>query len=172
MVVDGRAQLRVQAHVDAPGAQRAVWLLPALLRPAAMEPVIRMATELGVVRITPIRAERVVAKGDKSARWQRIAQAASAQCGRADLPQIDPPCTLAAGLEAVSGPWRLQMCVPGDAGWDVADGPVALFIGPEGGWTPEELGEAEAAGATAMGLGQTVLRADTAAAVALARVLA
>ena len=99
-VVDGRAVLQVESAASSPAASRPVWLLPALVRPAAMETVVRMATELGVARISPILSARVVARGDKSARWQRIAESSASQCGRADLPRIDAPCSLGDALVA------------------------------------------------------------------------
>jgi 16S rRNA (uracil1498-N3)-methyltransferase len=170
-VVDGCAVLRVCSLVTAPQAARSVWLLPALLRPAAMETVVRMATELGVARITPLMTERVVAKGDKSARWQRIASAAAAQSGRADLPQIDPPSTLEDALASVGEAFNAYICAPGSQGQVTVGDSAAVFIGPEGGWTDAELTQAHAAGVEAMGLGQTVLRADTAAVAALTRLL-
>lgn len=169
-VEGGRAVLQVREWLAAPDAPSSVWLLPALLRPAAMETVIRMSTELGVLRVTPILSDRVVAKGDKSARWQRIAQAAAAQCGRADLPQIDLPCTLAAGLDAVGESWTAVFCVPGASGL-VPDGPAALFTGPEGGWSEAELALVQSSGADLLGLGATTLRADTAAVAGVVRVL-
>jgi 16S rRNA (uracil1498-N3)-methyltransferase len=170
-VVGGLAQLRVRERIRSPAAGRSVWLLPALLRPAAMETVVRMATELGVVRITPVRAGRVVAKGDKAERWRRIADAAAAQCGRADLPQIDSPVSLQQALSGVGGPWTAVVCAPGDGSALPSGEPVALFIGPEGGWTDEELELAAEVGARALSLGETVLRADTASVVALSRLL-
>jgi 16S rRNA (uracil1498-N3)-methyltransferase len=170
-VVGGLAQLRVRERIRSPAAGRSVWLLPALLRPAAMETVVRMATELGVVRITPVRAGRVVAKGDKAERWRRIAAAAAAQCGRADLPQIDSPVSLQQALSGVDGPWMAVVCAPGDGSALPSGEPVALFIGPEGGWTDEELELAAEVGARALSLGETVLRADTASVVALSRLL-
>ena len=135
-----------------------------------METVIRMSTELGVLRVSPILSERVVARGDKSDRWRRIAQAAASQCGRADLPQIDAPCTLAEGLDAVGEGWTAVVCVPGAAG-RAPEGPAALFIGPEGGWSEAELSLAQSSGVDRLGLGATTLRADTAAVAGVVRAL-
>lgn len=170
-VVDGRAVLRVQSQAVAPQSTRAVWLLPALVRPAAMETIVRMATELGVSRITPVHSARVVSKGDKSARWQRIVAASATQSGRADLPQVDSPMALVDALQVMSG-WTVLICAPGHGAAPLPDGPIAVLVGPEGGWTDEELAEAEASGAVTLGLGQTTLRADTAAVVALSRLMA
>ncbi len=168
---EGLAVLSILEAVDPPTADRPLWLLPALVRPAAMETVIRMATELGVARITPLQAERVVARGDKSERWRRIVSASAAQCGRADVPQVDAPLTLEAALDLVGSGWRVQICVPGVDGSMAGRGPLALLVGPEGGWTEEELALAVSRGVSPVGLGATTLRADTAAVVALAQAL-
>lgn len=170
-VTQGRAVLEVTSQAAAPAASRPVWLLPALVRPAAMETIVRMATEVGVVRITPLLSARVVARGDKSARWQRIAESSASQCGRADVPMIDAPRTLADALAALEG-WSVCMCSPGAASQALPDGPVALLVGPEGGWTDEECAQVTESGASALGLGETTLRADTAAIVALSRLMA
>jgi len=171
-VREGLAVLSILEAVDPPTADRPLWLLPALVRPAAMETVIRMATELGVARITPLQTERVVARGDKSERWRRIVSASAAQCGRADVPQVDAPLTLEAALDLVGSGWRVQICVPGVDGSMADEGPLALLVGPEGGWTEEELALAVSGGVSPVGLGATTLRADTAAVVALAQALA
>ena len=136
-----------------------------------METVVRMATEMGVTRITPILSARVVARGDKSARWQRIAESSASQCGRADLPRIDAPCSLEDALVALEG-WSVWMCSPGAGPVVIPDGPVAVLVGPEGGWTDDECAQATQAGARALTLGSTILRADTAAIVALSRLMA
>jgi len=168
-VENGCAVLRITHARQALSDGRPVWLLPALLRPAAMETVIRMATELGVVRISPLQTSRVVARGDKSDRWRRIAEAAAGQCGRSDLPQVDAPVELQAAVLMIPEGWTAQVCTP-DAPASVAStGPLALFMGPEGGWTPAELEAVATAGVTPVGLGPTTLRADTAVAVALSR---
>jgi 16S rRNA (uracil1498-N3)-methyltransferase len=64
---------------------------------------------------------------------------------------------------------RRLLAAPGGAPLGPVEGEVALFIGPEGGWEPAELAEAEALGVEAVGLGPRVLRADTAVAAGLAR---
>ncbi len=166
-VDSGLARLCVTSEVPTPSAARPVWLLPAMLRPAAMETVIRMATELGVVRVSPLLTDRVIARGDKSDRWRRIAAAAAAQCGRADLPQVDQPVSLCDAIEVLPDGWLAQICVPGVELPPGGSSAVALFLGPEGGWSQEELEQAREAGVTAVGLGSTVLRADTASAAAV-----
>jgi 16S rRNA (uracil1498-N3)-methyltransferase len=197
------------------GARRAVagpavplTLLCAVPRGPRMDFLVQKTSELGVARIVPVVTERSVARPDaeagKRARWEKIAREAARQCGRADLPIVDPPVALAEALAGpalpprrlalfastelgsaersssrggegtVSGSPRL---VEGErsrslraalAGTEPA--PTALLIGPEGGFAPAEVGMARAAGFEAVGLGERILRVETAAIVAVALV--
>jgi 16S rRNA (uracil1498-N3)-methyltransferase len=126
--------------------------------------VVQKLTELGVDRIVPLRTARSVVRwegdrGDKAvARLRRVAREAAAQSRRAWLPQVTEVCRLddvadVAGLAPV-------LADPGGAAPGL-DRPV-VAVGPEGGWDDDER---RVAGAT-IGLGPTVLRAETAALVA------
>ena len=153
----------------------------ALLKGPAMDLSLRMATELGVDEIRLIQADRSVVKGDgKPERWARLLESAAGQSGRARLPQLHPPTSLADALERPLAPvdarltagdlpidWRI--CLPGGPLLRGSSPPLGLLVGPEGGWTDVEVELALHAGAQPMGLGPCVLRADTAVAVALAR---
>jgi len=145
------------------------WLLLARLKGPAFDTALRMATELGVTHILPVQAERSVARGDKRPRWERVVASAVQQCGRARAPRVDGPRALTGAISAVPDGVPLFVCVPGVDCVTVVRGPAAVLIGPEGGWTPAEVEEAVAAGARPLGLGSWVLRADTAAAAAMAR---
>ncbi|MCL4541439.1 MAG: 16S rRNA (uracil(1498)-N(3))-methyltransferase, partial [Chloroflexi bacterium] len=125
-------------------------LFPALIRATHFEILLQKATELGVARITPLWTQRTViqpkVKGEAevSARWLSIVREAAEQSGRALLPQLDPPLALPAALALASSAERILFCRPEPSGRidDAVGHPkqrVALFIGPEGGWTAEEL---------------------------------
>ncbi len=136
--------------------------------------VVEKATELGATRLLPLRAERTqVASLSESrrARWVRIARAACEQCGRTRPPEIEAPATIHAAVAALPPATRLVVFTP-DATerWDGgdADTPLALFIGPEGGFSPGEVAALRDAGAEARSLGPRILRFETAAAAALA----
>lgn len=157
-----------------------VILCAALVKFDHFEWMIEKATELGAARIVPFIALRTEKGLDRAAhkrleRWRRIVMEASQQSRRAHLPEVCEPVKLAEAL-AISATHRYALDEnpaapplaaalppqrnPGDS--------VALLIGPEGGWTPEEREEFTAAGWRPASLGPLILRAETAAAAALA----
>lgn len=151
-----------------------------------MDTLVEKATELGVHAIQPLECERSVLRlsGERAQRkrehWQAVAVAASEQCGRAWVPQIEPVRSLMQwlqglhGLEApedagaAPGRWLLsfgaQALPPGAWLQKMKTPPTALQVlsGPEGGLSPTEEEAACAVGFCAVTLGPRVLRADTA----------
>jgi 16S rRNA (uracil1498-N3)-methyltransferase len=170
-VEDGCARVQLKEAVEAAAASRPIWLFQAQLRAGPLDTVIRMATELGVERIIPVRTQRTVAAGEKPERWARIATAAAAQSGRARVPQVSAPIPFEAALGAAPKSMSWWIAIPGAAPAPAATVPVAVLVGPEGGWTEQECTAACSAGWTPIGLGQGILRADTAAVVALSSAL-
>ncbi|MGB0638206.1 MAG: RsmE family RNA methyltransferase [Myxococcota bacterium] len=166
-VESGDAVLRVLEYVDSPVSSRHVRLVLSQLRASTMDGVLRMATELGVSEIQVVQAARCVAQGDKRDRWTRVVTAAAGQCGRADVPVLPAPVSVGHVLSQVQGT-RL-ICVPGAAVVAAPEGDVTLLVGPEGGFTDDEVSQATALGWLAVGLGGSVLRADTAAVAGLVR---
>lgn len=163
------------AREVAPAASLDLSLLVALAKGEKMELVVQKATELGVARILPFEAERSVvrldpARGEERAgRWRRIAAEASRQCGRADVPEVAAPAGLARALEVLAPATRTFVFHPGGGKLDGAAPPsVAAVVGPEGGLTDAEVRTCEEAGARRAALGPRVLRAETAAIVAVA----
>jgi 16S rRNA (uracil1498-N3)-methyltransferase len=161
-----------------------VVLAPALSKGEKMDLVVQKATELGVARIVPIASERSVVRlegqraGARADRWRRIAQEASRQCGRADVPAIDEPRSWPEVFSLLqSDPDRRGILLDplearvrlGDAARGVAR--LLLAVGPEGGFSPEERARAIEAGLVCAALGSLVLRSETAALAALAIVL-
>ena len=166
-VRDGAALLQVAERWSDVRSSRRVHVLMAQTRAPVMDGALRMITELGVTSIRVINTERCVANGDKRARWMRIVEAAAAQSGRSIVPDVRAPLPFVQALQAGSG--ERLILVPGASEDEAGRGEVSLLIGPEGGLTLEEVAQAEGAGWTPIGLGGTVLRADTAAVVAVAR---
>jgi 16S rRNA (uracil1498-N3)-methyltransferase len=159
----------------APPAPVELALVVALAKGEKMDLVVQKATELGVARILPFGAERSVVrlepeKGEERAgRWRRIAAEAARQCGRADVPDVAAPAALARALETLPPGTTTFVFHPGGGKLEApAPASVAAVVGPEGGLTDAEVRVCEAAGAARAALGPRVLRAETAAIVAVA----
>lgn len=174
-----RVEVDLQARTPGlPDPPVAVTLLQGIARAERMDLVIQKATELGVVRILPILAERSVVRLDerqaarKLGHWRAIAVAACEQCGRSRLPVIEEPCGLAAAMAAVATVGQRLVLAPGAtdalAGLSADAGGVALLVGPEGGLTDAEESLAAAAGFLRRSLGPRILRTETAAIAAIA----
>ncbi|MGQ0721958.1 MAG: RsmE family RNA methyltransferase [Candidatus Eiseniibacteriota bacterium] len=172
----------VQQSERAPGAERDLVLAIAPPRGGRMEVAVEKTVECGVGRIVPLVAARSVVKGrddsERIDRWRRVARAAVAQSGRVHLPEIAPVCTLAEALaEAARG--AMLFAHPALTAASVSSviestsrRPITIFVGPEGGFTDEELEEGVRAGAVSVSLGPTRLRTETAAIVAVTLALA
>lgn len=140
-----------------------------------MDYAIQKAVELGVSCITPLYTQRteVRLKGERQARkqahWQAVAASASEQCGRAVVPEVHPPQTLASWLEQRDETLRLMLHLATRRPFHCAETPasVALLIGPEGGLAADDIKAAERVDFTPLTLGPRVLRTETAPVVAL-----
>lgn len=152
-------------------------LVQGLLKGNSMDQVMQKATELGVTDLWPIQALRTNVSEDaqrqqrRLVHWQRVIESACEQCGQLHLPVLHEPRALPAFLQEAPAA-NLILLSPGAAPLPVSLPlePLALLIGPEGGWTEEESVLAQNAGAVLRGLGALVLRAETAPLAALAAV--
>jgi len=151
-------------------------LFAALLKGEAMDRVMQKAVELGVSRIVPVVAARSEAlpvgerRDKKLAHWQGVIVASAMQCGRAVLPALDEITPLAAVLDAADDlRWIFSPHHAPTADAPASADRLSLLIGPEGGFTPDEVASAQSAGWFIQRLGPRILRADTAATVAIAR---
>jgi 16S rRNA (uracil1498-N3)-methyltransferase len=154
-------------------------LLLAVFKFDHMEWAIEKATELGVARITPILARRTekhltLAAPKRADRWRRIALEASKQSRRTDIPEISDPTQLKPALEKEQSPTRIllseteQSLTLTTALSAAPPSDTALAIGPEGGWTPEEMTLFTTYNWQPVTLGPRILRAETAAIAAIA----
>jgi 16S rRNA (uracil1498-N3)-methyltransferase len=156
-------------------------IAPAVLKPDAMDALVRDATMLGASAIAPVVTARTVipARAGHAAsvveRWQRIALASAKQCGRSVLPAIAPARPLEAALAdpAWAAATRLMLCepaaaVPGASASPGVGDDVVVLSGPEGGWTPDELSAAAAHGWRPWTCSPMTMRAETAPVAALA----
>jgi 16S rRNA (uracil1498-N3)-methyltransferase len=147
-----------------------------------MEWAIEKCTELGVSQIVPVIARRTdahlaAASAKRAERWQRIARQAAEQSRRATPPQIAAPIKLAealnlpATLRIVLAESEEQALLRDVVKPQTAEGEIVLAVGPEGGWTEGELQSFRQSGWTSASLGNTILRAETAAMAATAIVV-
>lgn len=138
--------------------------------------IIQWATELGVSRITPLFTQRCLVRWegtreDRVRRWRQIALEAAQQSGRWEIPEVEAPISLEAFLRR-DPHWDLGLML-----WEGAvqtplrqvlqsfsriSMPVRclVLVGPEGGWTPEEVDQARSRGLVPVHLGERILRTE------------
>ena len=172
-----------------------LWLFQGLAKGEKMDFIVQKATELGVASIVPMLTRRTVVRLDadraaaKQARWQRIAQSAAEQCGAIKVPQVHPPLPFRQAVteaartdafllfyEAAEEPLAealetFRHSSPANSSLSKRVGKIALMIGPEGGFDPDEVSLAQRHGARIVSLGKRILRTETASIVAVALVL-
>lgn len=149
-------------------------LYQALPKADKMELVIQKCIEIGVDRIVPVKTEHAVVKLEgkeekKLQRWNKIAEAAAKQCGRGKIPVVDRVMTFkeaineAISLDSAIIPYEkekensLKTFAKGFKGKS-----IGIFIGPEGGFSNEEIDFAISNGVKSVTLGKRILRTETA----------
>jgi 16S rRNA (uracil1498-N3)-methyltransferase len=143
---------------------------------AAFDYLVEKATELGVSAIVPVRTARTIPGQAKVDRWRKIALASMKQCGRSVLPEVTDPVSFTEFLRRDPGESALRTIAH-----EAVDEPLLprllaerrpsrliVAIGPEGGFAESEVDAARAGGFLAVSLGTRRLRAETAAALAVA----
>ncbi len=176
------ARFAVLHQSQTPPPPNHVTLAQALPRNRVMDFIVQKATELGVREIYPVISERSVVRLEageaemRAARWRELAIEAAKQCGLNWLPQIHPACAV---REAAAQGTRHDLALFGSLQPDAqplwrhfpkeasARFRTMLMIGPEGDFTPAEMGAIRGAGFLPLSLGPLVLRCDTAAVYAL-----
>jgi 16S rRNA (uracil1498-N3)-methyltransferase len=156
-----------------------ITLVLAIYKFDRMEWAIEKCTELGVSRIIPLISRRTdshlaTASVKRVDRWQRIARQAAEQSRRAAPPLIAAPMKLSEALN-LPQPLRIVLAESEEQALlrdvlnpEAAGNEITLAIGPEGGWTEDELQSFQQAGWISASLGNTILRAETAAIAAVA----
>jgi 16S rRNA (uracil1498-N3)-methyltransferase len=186
----GRVHVRIgDASEPAPEPRVAVTLAQAVLKGDKMDDVVRDAVMMGVGAVLPVLTARTevtratIDRGRRRERWARVAVAAAKQCGRATVPPILDARTfddLVSALSTMTMPGPGLMFVEPSAMRDAlpvselaAQPPreTTVVIGPEGGWTPEEV-ERGSGVCRLVALGGRTLRADAMAVVALSALFA
>ena len=151
------------------------WLAFAPVKRAQTDWLVEKATELGAARLVPVMTHRTVAERVRLDRLESIAIEAAEQCGRTRVPEIVEPMKLARFIEELD-PARILYFADETGGEPLVsalrEGPAAILVGPEGGFTDEERAFVRGSRASAISLGPRILRAETAALAALSAYMA
>lgn len=152
-------------------------LFQAILKGNRMDTVISQATQLGVSGIFPLISERTQVRSTaKVDRWNKIARESTKQCGRTVPPAVSEPVDLQRSLE-IRNESEMKIILYENQSELLRDHmnlhqksvrTINLFIGPEGGFSEQEISLAKEKGYTVLGLGERILRAETASVVSLA----
>lgn len=197
-VIENASQRSLEARIievrqTDKGESCSITLIQAIPKKEKMDYVVEKATELGVARIIPVFTKRTIPdwddakKASMSGRWRRIAQEAAKQCGRSDIPEIEPIIEFKEVITAAvnggeskantAAVYDLKLLATlSDRAVKLKDAlkscpeckRIGIAIGPEGDFTPEEADMALKAGYKIVSLGQRVLKSDTAGLAALA----
>ena len=185
-VLDGdrkRAHLVIETATRAQTPASTLDYLFAPLKQARLDYMVQKAVEMGAGRLRPVITRRTQVTRLNEDRLRANAIEAAEQCGILTIPEIAAPRPLAETLarwDETDAGRRIVFCDEDEAGADpvgvlraLPAGPLAVLIGPEGGFAPEERAMLKALPfVTAIALGPRILRADTAAVAALALVQA
>jgi len=182
--VDSKYTLGQPGAVEPAGNEPAVELIlcVALTQREKFELILQKGCELGVKEFRPVVTSRTLVQesrglDDKLPRWQKILQEAAEQCGRGLIPSILPPVKLEILLNRLGDTRGYILHEKVEDNGFVADlsaqltagmKQFALLIGPEGGFSEEEVMHARQAGLLPVSLGERVLRMETAAIAACA----
>jgi 16S rRNA (uracil1498-N3)-methyltransferase len=154
-----------------------ITLVQAISRGERMDYSLQKATELGVYCIQPLICHRVEVRLDEKrkakrmAHWQGVVISASEQCGRARVPEITQPFSLQEWLHSAGHGSRLILDPEAKTSLSsvtVKNKAVSILVGPEGGFSDEEMEQAMGFGVTAVSLGPRVLRTESAGPAAIA----
>lgn len=143
-------------------------LFAAILKRENFEWIAQKATEVGVDVLVPVITARTVKTGLKEERLLKIITEATEQSGRTETMQLKLPHSFKEALDLAASLERIIVCHQGGTEFQLQkkEKSIGVFIGPEGGWESSELQEFEAARAEVVTLGETTLRAETAAIIA------
>jgi 16S rRNA (uracil1498-N3)-methyltransferase len=179
-VGDSRVEFELGDEVPLAPAPKLTLLL-AVFKFDRMEWAIEKCTELGVARIIPVMARRTdthlaSAAAKRVERWRRVALQAAEQSRRPTPPEIAAPVKFSEAVSATASlrivlsesEQRLQLRDALESQPTETEGDAILAVGPEGGWTLDELQQFQQAGWISASLGTTILRAETAAIAATA----
>lgn len=164
------AELKVIEKIELnKGNGRKVYLYLAQIKQSNFELAVEKATEVGVANITPLITEHTVKLGFRRERLEKIIKEASEQSGRTSVPSLNEPIKFADALIEAKSHGHIVFCDPSGPNLNSIPSNTSIpsitciFIGPEGGWSQGELALAREHDVKIVSLGQTILRAETAA---------
>ena len=173
--VDGQGlEFQVEDRHPSRGEPRTkVTVCQCLAKGDKLETVTQKAVELGAWEIWPVESSRCVARldpksaGKKTARLQKIAREAAMQSGRGAIPQVLEPVPLKRALETAGKEGEILFFYERGEGslkeaLETCGDRLFLFVGPEGGFSPEEAELARSLGGKVLSLGPRILRTETA----------
>ena len=152
-------------------------LVQAICRGERMDNALQKATELGVSGIQPLMCQRVGVRLDHARQlkrmkhWQGVVISACEQSGRAMVPEVKKPISISDWLSCADEPTRLvlhPLAKDKLSALSIAGNSLSIRVGPEGGFTEEEIDQLCADGVVAVSLGPRVLRTETAGPAAIA----
>ena len=174
----GGREIEVLERLSVPQDMGGVTLYAAVPKGRHMDFVVEKTTELGVGRIVPLVTDHGVVRlndaGSKIERWRRVAEAAARQSLRLLVPPVSAPMNFRDAAEEAGASGVLLHNVGEISPLEEAiEGAVAgLFVGPEGGWSEEEISAGIEAGSSLAKMGAFRLRSETAGIAAVARTMA
>lgn len=168
----------LQKYPSKSESQSRITLAQAVLKDRKLDEIVRQATELGIASLVPFLSQRSVSRPgidrlmSRKRRWEKIAAESIKQCGRSLAPEIRPAESFGGMLQDIQG-CRIKIAFWENESTPVSmerigirpegDDTVAVLVGPEGGFTEDEIEQAESAGFVTCSLGPRILKADTAA---------
>lgn len=169
------AVVRLQEELPSAEPDLSIVLVQALAKSDKMDWIVQKAVELGVDRVLPVRTRYSDVRLDESRaekkreHWQKVSEAAAKQSGRSRIPEVQKPAGLAEAVAQLPGYRMLVFHEKADSQlrFEKAE-PTAVFIGPEGGFSEEEIALLAASGAEICRLGPRILRTETAGPAAIA----
>lgn len=179
-VEKGQVTIKVLEELQSTELEGSIILFQAIPKGERMETIIEKCVELGVNTIVPVTMQNCVVKLDekkipaKLKRWQAIADTAAKQCKRSKMPVVTEPMSLKAAIAFAAENEIDVNIVPYECaeGMEATkkvlseikeDSRIAIYIGPEGGYSPAEIELLSSANGRVVSLGKRILRTDTAA---------
>ncbi|AXK71089.1 16S rRNA (uracil(1498)-N(3))-methyltransferase [Lysobacter sp. TY2-98] len=169
---DARLRIGEATRVDRESPLR-ITLLQGVAKGEKMDLILQKATELGVHAILPVWSQRSDVKldGERAAKrldhWRNVVVSGCEQCGRAVVPEVAPPLSLAAALAALE-PHAMRLLLDPEGTHSLRSmtlddaASICIAVGPEGGWSPLDREQLHAARFDGLRLGPRILRTETA----------